>query len=39
LRFCGETERGIELAPLEGRFRLRHLRRRHVSQVPKARLP
>ena len=39
LRFRGETERGIELAPLEGRLRLRHLRRRHVSKVPKARLP
>ena len=39
LRFRGETERGIELAPLEGRLRLRHLRRGHVSQVSKAWLP
>src|SRR6266571_5328671 len=37
LRFSGETEGGIELAPLQGRFRLRHFRRWHVSEVPKTR--
>src|SRR5207249_12259179 len=30
LRFVGETKCGVEVAPLEGRFRLVHFRRRHV---------
>src|SRR5207249_8574611 len=31
LRFLGETKGGVEVAPLEGRFRLVHFRRGHVT--------
>src|SRR5437867_9890720 len=31
LRFLGEPKGGVEVAPLEGRFRLVHFRRRHAT--------